>query len=374
MSPRGLRRDRTRSLQLLFLGLLLVSAAQVTWWILDQVLLANRLREELLQHAATDAQAAERLLGTGLSAGELRELFPHVDFGADGTTAVSQAYVETVHDERWRRLHRYGWEGAFFLAVLGAGMFVVARSLRQQARLRRYQENFLAAVSHEFKSPIAGVRLAAETLELRDPDRDDRQRLLGRLLADLDRLEGLVTNLLETSRLEEGAIRLEACQLPLRRIVDEVAVAVRGRMASARGEDVALRIEVDVPDQLEILADPRSVEAVVRNLLDNAVKALPLEQDGSISVQARREGSMVRLTVTDDGSGFPPEKAQRLFEKFYRPGDELRRTRPGTGLGLYLVRRFVELEGGQVSAHSDGPGRGARFEVTWPAVGKGTAS
>ncbi len=82
-------------------------------------------------------------------------------------------------------------------------------------------------------------------------------------------------------------------------------------------------------------------------------------------VTAAVDDGQVRLTVADDGGGFPPEEARLLFEKFYRPGDEMRRKGTGQGLGLYIVRRFMELEKGRIRAHSDGPGTGATFEVWW---------
>ncbi|MCG8462967.1 MAG: ATP-binding protein [Holophagales bacterium] len=108
-------------------------------------------------------------------------------------------------------------------------------------------------------------------------------------------------------------------------------------------------------------------DTVLRNLLDNAVAAA--DAGGSrVSMWAAETPESIRLDIADDGVGFPPEEAKNLFEKFYRVGDELRRTRPGTGLGLYLARRFVEIEGGRISARSAGPGLGAIFTVTWPRV------
>ncbi len=91
--------------------------------------------------------------------------------------------------------------------------------------------------------------------------------------------------------------------------------------------------------------------------------------DGKISVSASRAGDFVHLRVEDNGVGFRPEESKRLFEKFYRPGDEMRREGSGQGLGLYIVRSFIELERGRLKASSDGPGKGAVFEVWWPTAG-----
>jgi signal transduction histidine kinase len=104
----------------------------------------------------------------------------------------------------------------------------------------------------------------------------------------------------------------------------------------------------------------------LRNLLDNAVKACIAGEGQRIEVALVEHADSVELAVHDDGLGFPPEDAVMMFEKFYRLGDELRRTTPGTGLGLYIVKRLAELSRARVRAASEGPGRGASVTVTWP--------
>src|SRR5690606_13011027 len=103
-----------------------------------------------------------------------------------------------------------------------------------------------------------------------------------------------------------------------------------------------------------------------RNLLDNAIKACIAGDGSSIVVRAEHAKGRVALSVRDDGLGFPPQDAAMIFEKFHRLGDELRRSTAGTGLGLYIVKRLVELSGAAISADSAGPGRGATVTITWP--------
>jgi signal transduction histidine kinase len=119
--------------------------------------------------------------------------------------------------------------------------------------------------------------------------------------------------------------------------------------------------------ELEVQADPIALRTVLSNLVDNAIKATIANGGGTVTLRAEESGQFVKLVVRDSGVGFAANETNRLFEKFYRPGDELRRKTRGSGLGLYIVRRFVELEHGRVSAHSDGPGQGAVFTVLWPA-------
>ena len=260
------RRDPTQLMQIGFLALLSISAATVGWWMYDHVRYARSVEQRFAE------------------------------------------YDPAVVEDSDARINRVLWEGGFFLVVLVGGMAVLTRTLRHDAELRRRQQNFLAAVSHEFKSPLASIQLAAETLVLRSRD-DDGKRLGRRILEDGERLLRMIDNLLDTTRLEEGRQHLTP--------------------------------------QLTNLA--AATAAAVAAIADRA------------------QASGIVLAVTDDGLGFPPEDAEMIFEKFHRLGDELRRATPGTGLGLYIVKRLVELSGGTVHAASAGSGRGATVSLRWPA-------
>jgi signal transduction histidine kinase len=357
--------DPQRALQVGFLVLLLVCVAQVVWWIIDQVAFTRAMQGRLLEHYEADAAAAELLVAEGCAVGEVQALFPYLVASPDGDGFdIRRAVIEEMDEERRRRIRRYGWEGSFFLLVLVAGLAVLAQALRQDVLLRRRQQNFVAAVSHELKSPLASLRLSLETLSMRDPPAERRRQLVERTLEDLQRLEVMVANMLDTARIEEGRLHLEPARVRVAEVAGGVLDEVRGRAAEA-----GVALELDVAPGLEVLADPVALRAVLRNLADNALKATEASGGGTVRVAGAREDGIVRVEVVDDGVGFDPGEARRLFEKFYRPGDELRRRSRGSGLGLYLVRSYVELDGGSVAAESEGPGRGARFIVRWPAPG-----
>lgn len=357
------RFDPTRALQWGFVVLLAVAAAQVVWWILDEVRHTRRLHDALIAEYGVQVQVARTLLDRGLPATEVSDFFPQVVFSSGPErVAVNPRALAELEDDRVRRLRRIGWEGAFFLLVLVAGMAVLAQALHQDAQLRRRQQNFLAAVTHEFKSPLASIKLSAETLALRDPPAERRRALVERLLADIDRLDGMIGNILDTARLEEGRVQLNPERVQVAAAVRALAEEIGPRAAAA---GVTFSAEAD--PQLEVQADPIALRTVLRNLVDNAIKATVAHGGGTVSLRAEESGAFVRLVVRDSGVGFAATETNRLFEKFYRPGDELRRKTRGSGLGLYIVRRFVELEHGRVTAHSDGPGRGAVFTVLWPA-------
>ena len=312
------RRDPTKAMQIGFLALLSISAAQVGWWMYDGVRYARSVEQRF---ASSDPAVAE---------------------------------------DSESRVNRVLWEGGFFLVVLIGGMAVLTRTLRHDAELRRRQQNFLAAVSHEFKSPLASIQLAAETLVLRSRD-DDGQRLGTRILEDGERLLRMIDNLLDTTRLEEGRQRLTPQATNLNASTRTAIAAIAERAHSS-----GVKITLDVPDDLTLHVDPVVVETGLRNLLDNALKSCIAAKSTVIAVRGTQDGDGVTLAVSDDGLGFPPEDAAMIFEKFHRLGDELRRATPGTGLGLYIVKRLVELSGGTVQAASHGLGTGATVSMRWP--------
>jgi two-component system, OmpR family, sensor histidine kinase SenX3 len=313
------RRDPTKAMQIGFLALLTISAATVGWWMYDHVNYARSVEQR---------------------------------FGADDPAVV---------EDSASRINRILWEGGFFLVVLIGGMAVLTRTLRHDAELRRRQQNFLAAVSHEFKSPLASIQLAAETLVLRSRE-GDNQRLGRRILEDGERLLRMIDNLLETTRLEEGREKLTP---QLTNLHDAATVAIAAIEERARLSRIVVTLEA--PADLTLEVDPVVVETGLRNLLDNALKSCVAAKSGTIHVRGTRDAGSIALAVSDDGLGFAPEDAGLIFEKFHRLGDELRRATPGTGLGLYIVKRLVELSGGRVAAESAGSGRGATVTLRWPA-------
>ena len=205
----------------------------------------------------------------------------------DGHATVRAEALQSLAAASASRINRYAWEGGFFLLVLLGGMIVLVRVIRHDVKLRRRQQTFLAAVSHEFKSPLASMRLSAETLALRAADGDSR-RLGQRMLEDGDRLLNMVDNLLDTTRIEEGELELAPEAVPLASAVQSAC----GRISEeARAHDIA--IDSDVDDDLRILGDRAAVDAVLRNLLDNALKACLAGGGKRIALGATRRGERV---------------------------------------------------------------------------------
>lgn len=231
--------------------------------------------------------------------------------------------------------------------------------LRQTDEARKA---LLASVSHDLRTPLASIKASAGSL-LQDDVRwteEERRGFAAAIEQESDRLNRLVRNLLDMSRIEAGALRPDRDWYPLDAVVDDVV----GRLHSPL---VGHHVVVAVPDTLPPLPlDYVQMGEVFGNLLENAVKYTP--PGSTIRITARQERDAVGVTIEDDGPGIPPGALPHIFEKFYRASGGDTAHTMGTGLGLSVVRGIVEAHGGTVTADSPPPGRtrGAAFRFTLP--------
>jgi signal transduction histidine kinase len=351
----------TRVFQLTALALVLVSAVQVGWWLFDQHAYTVQKVQAAREAYAEQAAAAQALLDSGASAQRVQQLLPAISVSAGRATLAPRLEQALTSEER-RRYNQYAWEGAFFLLALALCMAVIARALRAEARAHEEQDSFLALVSHQFKTPLASLQLSLETLALRTPPPEAARTLLDRMLADVARMELMVTQILESARLERGRVDFKSEPVQLAGAVARVVAQLEER---ARQERIV--ISSDIAASLQVVSDPLALDVVVRNILENALAAVKRAGGGSIALSARAANGEIELAVRDSGVGFAPADGARLFEKFTRLQGSAG-SYYGTGLGLFIVRRLMELAQGRVSAHSDGLGRGASFVLTWPAA------
>ncbi len=352
----------TRVFQITALLLVIVSVIQVGWWILDlHHYSTQRLRDERATYAR-EVTAAQTLLDAGTSVERVRALMPEV--ALTGRQAQADPAVEaSFAAERYRRINQYAWESGFFLLVLALCIAVIWRALRAERLIVQEQDSFLALVSHQFKTPLASLQLSLETMAKRALSAEQSRTLTERMLADLTRMESMVSRILDSVRLERGRVDLKSEPVELAAAVGRVVAQFEER---ARQEHIALSAEV--PRGLAVLADPLAVDVVVRNLLENALAAVSAVSGGSVAFTAREASGEVELSVRDSGVGFREADAVHLFKKFSRLHPGGGSSHYGTGLGLFIVRRLMQLTGGRVSAHSGGVGQGARFVLSWPAA------
>ena len=352
----------TRVFQVTALALVVVAAVQVGWWLFDQRSYAIEKVRDSRALYNQQVLAAQALLDSGTSAGKVESMLPGISI--NGQRASLSAQVdEMLTTEEHRRINQYAWEGGFFLLALALCNGVIFRALRAEARVRQEQDNFLALVSHQFKTPLASLQLSLETMAIRTLSPEQSRTLIDRMLADLTRMTAMVTQILESNRLERGRIDLKIEPIELSGAVGRVVSHL-----DLRSQKEKIKISSDIAREMVVLADPLALDVVVRNLLENAVAAVTPLGGGTISLTARRLDREIELSVKDTGVGFRPADGARLFEKFTRLHPGGGSSYFGTGLGLYIVRRLMQLEGGRVTAHSAGVGQGAQFVLTWPVA------
>ncbi len=248
---------------------------------------------------------------------------------------------------------------ALFLCVTLAGLAVLVRTARREMELAALKGEFVSHVSHELKTPLSVIRMFAETLALgRTRDEAQRREFLETIARESERLTGMIDNVLDFSRIEQGrrAYRFEAVDL---RAILEEAVAVR----RARLEQEGFALALDLPPLPILAGDDEALASVFGNLLDNAARYS--SEVKTISVAARSDGGGITVDVADRGIGVDPAERERIFEPFARGSDERARRTKGTGLGLALVRHAVHAHGGRVTVAPNG-GQGSIFSVRLP--------
>ncbi len=230
------------------------------------------------------------------------------------------------------------------LAQVG-GAVLALLDLTRLRRLETVRRDFVANVSHELKTPLTVVRGFAETLADDDPPPDIRRQFAESIATHTRRMQRLVDDLLDLSRIESGGWVPDPHEIDLAEIVAEDVSAAR---ASADRKGIVLDVRLD-PDARTVFADPLALRQIMKNLVENAVRHTT---HGGVAVQARRDGDGVRVSVTDTGCGIGAEHLPRIFERFYRVDPARSREQGGTGLGLSIVKHLVEAHGGRVVAES----------------------
>ncbi len=239
----------------------------------------------------------------------------------------------------------------------GRGALLVLHDVTELRRLEAVRRDFVANVSHELKTPLTSISGYAETLVGDQTDPATTRRFLEVILANSRRMQRLVDDLLDLSRIESGGWRPQPEVLDVGMVGREVWT-----LLAARAEERGVRFAQDlaVPTTL---ADPDALRQVLSNLMDNALRYTP--KGGTITLRTRREDDGVRVSVRDTGSGITGDHLPRIFERFYRADPARSREEGGTGLGLAIVKHMVEGHGGSVRAESE-LGRGSEISAWFP--------
>jgi signal transduction histidine kinase len=227
-------------------------------------------------------------------------------------------------------------------------------SLRHELQLKLMQDDFVATISHELRTPLGFIKGYATTLLREDTSWDDdaRREFLNIIDEETDRLRELIDNLLDSSRLQSGTLRMEFQHMRLEEILEDVCIR-----AQTFHENQEIDLEIEKPG-ITVQVDPARIEQVIENLLSNARKYAP---DSKVKITLSQENNHAHICVRDFGPGIAPDHLDHIFERFYRIPDQTKSTR-GTGLGLFICKRIIQAHNGEIFAESI-PGEGSIFHI-----------
>lgn len=266
--------------------------------------------------------------------------------------------LDEIENQHYRKKIQYISEGTTFLLLIIVGASFVYRATRKQILLSQQQQNFMMAVTHELKTPIAIAQLNLETLLKRTLDEAQQQKLISTALQETNRLNSLTNNILVTSQLETGTYRLNKQPLSLTELV-------KGSVKDLSSHFARRSITMNAEENVLVEGEAMLLQMLLNNLLDNALKYSPKESTITVGLKKTQRNAV--LTVADEGEGITEEEKAKIFQKFYRIGNEATRKAKGTGLGLYLCRKIVKDHNGTITVNNNQP-KGAVFTVTLKAL------
>jgi len=319
-----------------------------------QKLASDRLHASfLIQSDSRIAAEPQRWLG---------DSFPQLSFRVDPhhgvDVTIRPEVIRAIDDEARRTRSMFLYEGLFFLVLLVAGSMILVYSWRTEARFKQARELFLAGATHEFKTPLASLRLYTETLGREGLSHEDGGGIRQRMVQDISRLEELVNDVLALSAADTFTPGRKK-RLDLLEEVGKVLHEVR-RFT----QDLGAEITLEGPEGCLVHGQRLTLALAVRNLVINAVKHSPAPVSVRIWVQPGPKWN--QIVIEDDGPGIPRRLQKKVFECFFS-GSEEGHTTGGGGLGLFLVKRNIEALGGRIDLASE-EGRGCVFTIRLPAA------
>lgn len=251
-----------------------------------------------------------------------------------------------------KRIFMIVGEGMIFLLILVIGIWRIRRSIHKELELSRHQNNFLLSVTHELKTPIASNKLYLQTILKRDLDTEKRNNLIEKALLENDRLEKMMDNILNASRLENRKLLVHKEEIQLSHFVTSI-------VDRHKKNHPEIEFQSSISPAIQTKIDPFLYESIVNNLIENAVKYAG--NMGPITIELIEKNNSI-LRVIDCGPGVPLASQKNIFKKFYRAGNEETRSQKGTGLGLFIAAELTRIHNGQLK-YSDNQPQGAIFEL-----------
>lgn len=269
--------------------------------------------------------------------------------------------LDTLARQRRQALWTVAAQGGFMALGVLLGLIYIYRKLNTEMELVLRQRNFIATVTHELKTPIAALQVWTDTLSTRELDAERKARIHELMGKDLGRLTELVSNLLEAARAEAGSLELKLEPLDLEPWLKVVCEGMSNRLGPG-----ALNLSTELGRDIWVLADPKALGTVIENLLSNAYKYADEPRQTTVTLDGDRDD--VFIVVSDQGNGIASKELPRIFQPFYRVGDELTRQAPGSGLGLFLSKEIIQRHHGELRVASRGRGLGSSFTIRLPRL------
>lgn len=268
----------------------------------------------------------------------------------------ANAQLSIIQDERDRNAKQYLGEGLTFMIITLIGAMFIYGVVRRQISLQMQQQNFMMAVTHELKTPIAATKLSLETLKRHKLDETRQNEILTGAINETERLNALCNNILLSSQLESGGYKVTKYEFDFSAMVASAVTEFKKRYPTRE-------INLKLDEKIVFHGEEFLIRLVLNNLLENAVKYTPATLP--LTVELKEQPNSIDLLVKDQGPGIPDAEKEKIFEKFYRIGNELTRTSKGTGLGLYLSNKIIKDHHGKISLENNLPS-GCVFKITLP--------
>ena len=254
--------------------------------------------------------------------------------------------VNAIEDEERRKIAQYIGEGSTFLLLILVGAVFVYQATRRQILLSTQQQNFMMAITHELKTPIAITKLNIETLLKRKLEEPQQEKLLNNALQESNRLNDLCDNILLASQIDAGDYLPDKERINLGELVEESTAYFNTRFPYQL-------IEETIEENIYVKGDRLLLQLAVNNLIENAIKYSGKQKPVTILLQ--KSNTETQLLVKDLGKGIARQEKKKIFEKFYRAGDENTRNTKGTGLGLYLTKKIIKDHNGNITVQDNTP-------------------
>ncbi len=253
-----------------------------------------------------------------------------------------------------RKTAQYIGEGVTFFLLIIAGAVFVFRAVRRQLKFSQQQQNFMMALTHELKTPIAVAKLNLETLQKRKLEEPQQQRLIATTLQETNRLNSLCNNMLLSSQMESSNFKISNEEINFSELVNECVQDFKIRFPQRS-------INASINNDIFCNGDRLLLQIAVNNLIDNAIKYSPKET--TITIILQQQQGKITAQVLDEGKGIATEEQKKIFNKFYRTGNEATKAAKGTGLGLFLTKKIAEEHNGNISMTDNTP-TGSIFTIT----------